>query len=146
MKTLKLTLSCFVTAGLFACTSTPTKPPTQNPAARSAKPAVTSAVMTAAVLAVPSTGTSRLLTKAMSEALNGTKVNLAPDAFTKNGRLSLERNTVDPKNKPGLNGRLMGVPTVHRFALMLKSNKCYLVYQKTGKIYALDGVKCRPIR
>ena len=146
MKPLKLTLPFFVMAGLFACTSNPTKPPIHTPAAKHNKPAVASTAMTAAVLAAPSTGTSRLLSKAMSEALNGTRINLAAEAFTKDGRLNLERNTANPRDKPGLNGRLMGVPTVHRFALMMKSNKCYLVYEKTGKIYALDEVKCRPIR
>ena len=142
MKALKLTLSFLLVIGLFACRSTPTKPPAHSPAAKKAQ----SSVMTAAVLAVPSTGTTRLLSKAVSEALNGKKVSLAPDAFTKSGRFSLERNTANPRDKPGLNGRLMGVPVVHRFALMMKARKCYLVYQKTEKIYALDGVKCRPIR
>lgn len=142
MKPLKLTLSFLVVVGLVACRSTPTKPPTHSPAAKNTH----SSAMTAAVLTVPSTGTSRLLSKAVSEALNGRKVNLARDAFTKNGRLSLERNTANPRDKPGLNGRLMGAPAVHRFALMMKARKCYLVYQKTGKMYALDGVKCRPIR
>ena len=136
MKPLKLTLSLLVLLGLSACRSTPTQAPA--PKSTPAKE------ITAAVLTVPSTGTTLLLSKAVSEALNGTKVTLAADAFTKSSRLNVERNTENPKAKPGLNGRLMGVPVVHRFALMIKAKKCYLVYEKTGKKYKLDGVKCRP--
>jgi hypothetical protein len=135
MKSLKLTLSLLAILGLSACRSTPTKAPTPKKAS--------SDVMTAALITVPSTGTTRLLSIAVSEALNGSKVNLAADAFTKSSRLNIERNTENPSNKPGLNGRLMGLPVVHRFALMVKARKCYLVYEKTGKKYKLDGVKCR---
>lgn len=135
MKPLKFILPLLILLGSSACVSTSRS----VPAPKQAPPNT----ITAAVLSVPSTGTTRLLAKAMSEALNGTKVALAPDAFTRSGRLNVERNTKNPSAKPGLNGRLMGVPVVHRFALMIKANKCYLVYEKTGKKYALDGVKCR---
>ncbi len=96
-----------------------------------------------AVLSASSTDNTRILSTAMSQALNGTKVTLAPDVFTQSSQHSLQRNTDNPRGMAGLNGRLMGVPEIHRFSLIRTGENCLLRYEKTGKTYPLQGLKCQ---
>lgn len=133
MKLLKL---AFLFSGILmqsACTSAPA----------GSTPSTTTA--SAALLNAPSADTTARISSAMSAALHGTKVAVAPDAFTKNSQLTLERNTQNPRSMPGLNGRLMGVPVIHRFSLISRDGSCYLVYEKTGKEFPLNGVSCQPV-
>jgi len=99
-----------------------------------------------AVLIQPSAASTGVLNAIISRALNGARVSVAQDAFTQSSELQIERMAQDPASMPGLNGRLMGLPEAHRFSLK-KNNEgnCYLVYQKTGNEYPLDGVKCRVV-
>ena len=99
--------------------------------------------MQAAVIAEPSVATSKALNAAVSRALNGTKVSLARDAFTKSSELQIERMAQDSAARPGLNGRMMGVPEVYSFSLRSSAGSCYLLHQKTGKTYPVDGVNRR---
>lgn len=96
-----------------------------------------------AVLTQPSAATSKVLNAAASRALNGTRVSLARDAFTKSSEMQIERLAQDPASMRGLNGRIMGVPKVYSFSLKSKEGGCYLVYKKTGLAYPLDEVSCR---
>ncbi len=99
--------------------------------------------MQTAVITEPSVATSNALNAAVSRALNGTKVSLARDAFTKSSELQIERLSQDSAARPGLNGRMMGVPEVYKFSLKSSGGSCYLLHQKTGKTYLVDGVNCR---
>lgn len=132
MKSLKLVLLFSGVLAQSACTSAPTGSTTNTAAS-------------AAILNAPSADTTARLSNAISAALHGTRVALAPDAFTKSSQLTLERNTQNPRHMPGLNGRLMDMPVIHRFTLMSRSGGCYLVYEKTGKEYPLNGVSCKPM-
>ncbi|PWQ95103.1 hypothetical protein [Leucothrix pacifica] len=96
-----------------------------------------------AVLAALSANNTRILSSAMSLALNGTKVTLAPDVFTQSSQHRLQRNTDNPQGMPGLNGRLMGIPEIHRFSLIRAGENCLLRYEKTAKTYPLQGLKCQ---
>lgn len=100
--------------------------------------------MSPAVLHQSTPETTQQLSNAVAQALNVKRgmIYLAPDVFTKNSQLIIERNTQEPASMAGLNGRLMGVPVIHRFALMKRSGQCYLVYQKTGKPKWLKGLEC----
>ena len=97
----------------------------------------------AAVLTQPSVATSSVLNAAASRALNGVRVSLARDALTQSSDMQIERMTQDPASARGLNGRLMGVPTVYRFSLKRRESDCFLVYEKTGQAYPLEGVSCK---
>jgi len=112
-----------------ACVATPITPSTES--------------MQAAVLIQHSVETSSLLNQAVSSALNGAKVSLASRALTQTSDVQVERTTQDPASMPGLNGQLMEVPKAHHFSLRKQGSQCYLVYQKTGQAFLLEGVKCR---
>ena len=98
-----------------------------------------------AVLVNASTETTATLNRTISRALNGTKVSLASEVFTRSFELTLERDAQSLGAKPGLNGRLLGVPKVQRFFLLLKASQCLLRHENNGKDYALDRVVCRAI-
>ena len=88
-----------------------------------------------ALLTQPSVATTQVLNASASQALGGTRVLFARNAFTQSSVMKLERM--------GQNGRLMGVPKFYRFSLKRSGGTCFLVYQKTGQAYPLEGVKCR---
>ncbi len=99
-----------------------------------------------ALLIQPTASSTTVLNTTISRALNGARVSVAQDALTNSSELQIDRMAQDPAGMPGLNGRLMGMPVAHRFSL--KKNHegvCYLVYQKTGVEYLLDGVTCRAL-
>ena len=99
-----------------------------------------------AVLIQPSAATTQVLNGAVSRALNGTKVMLARDVLTQSSELKIERMAQDTALTQGLNGGLMGTPQVYRFLLKMDaSGGCYLIYQKNGQKYPLDGVSCRAL-
>lgn len=101
--------------------------------------------MSPAVLHQSTPETTQQLSNAVAQALNVKRgmIYLAPDVFTKNSQLIIERNTQEPASMAGLNGRLMSMPVIHRFALMTRSGQCYLVYQKTGEPKLLKDLVCR---
>lgn len=102
--------------------------------------------MKPAVLTQPKAATTMVLNNTVSLALNGTKVMLARDVLTQNSELRVERMAQDNPSAMGLNGRMMGDPQVYRFFLEIDaSGGCYLIYQKTGKKYSLDGVGCKAL-
>lgn len=121
-KVLALSIVSLLQSG---CGSTPTK------------------TMQAAVLTQHSVATTKVLNSAVSRALNGVKVSLASRALTQRSDVEVERMAQDSVSVPGLNGRLMGKPVVHRFLLKQQAGDCYLVYEKTGQAYLLEGVKCQ---
>ena len=102
--------------------------------------------MQSAVLAEPSPATTKVLNKAVSRALNGTKVLLARTVLTDTSELQIERMMQSPVAMPSLDGNLMGMPKVYRFSLKRNtSGDCFLLYPKTGNQYRLEGVKCRAL-
>ncbi len=102
--------------------------------------------MKPAVLTQPKAATTMVLNNTVSLALNGTKVMLARQVLTQSSELTVERMAQDNPSAMGLNGRMMGDPQVYRFFLKMDaSGGCYLIYQKTGQKYPLDGVGCKAL-
>ena len=99
--------------------------------------------MQAATLSKHSPATTQVLNQAVSRALNGTRVSLASRALTKRSEVTVERMMQSSELGNGLNGRIMSAPVVHRFSLKKQSGACYLVHQKTGQSYLLEGVECQ---
>ncbi len=108
-------------------------------------PAPEAQAMSPAVLSNPSAKTTQQISTAVSQLLNGKKVMLAANTFTKSNQLIVERYAKNPATMPGLNGRLMDAPVIHRFLLMQKAENCYVVYEKTGKQFLLNGVRCKKL-
>ena len=98
-----------------------------------------------AVLASASSSSRSVINTAISTALNESNVVIATTAFINSPHLTLQRNTKDPNNMKGLNGRLLGRPVLHHFSLIKQRDSCYLLAQKTNKQYLLSGVSCRSV-
>ena len=102
--------------------------------------------MQSAVLTKPSPATTKVLNKAVSRALNGTKVLLARTVLIDTSELQIERMMQSPAAMPSLDGNFIGMPKVYRFSLKRNSSgDCFLLYPKTGKRYRLEGVRCRSL-
>ncbi|PWQ93759.1 hypothetical protein DKT75_19305 [Leucothrix arctica] len=121
---------------LVACGTTNTSAPQAN------KP---SSTQQAAVLTQPSTQARLAINKAISVALNGTKVSVAKNAFVNSSQLTLQRNTQDPRGMKGLNGRLLGAPVLHHFSMVKQNGSCYLIDKRTSKRHLLSGVNCKSV-
>jgi len=78
---------------------------------------------------------------------NEAKDSMKPAVLTQpKAELTVERMAQDNPSAMGLNGRMMGDPQVYRFFLKMDaSGGCYLIYQKTGQKYPLDGVGCKAL-
>jgi len=87
----------------------------------------------------------QLITQAVSDALNGTNVTLAPDTFTTSNSLTTERMMQDKLGQEGMNGRLMQTPDniSHRFKLLKTGNDCYLYYENKEKLVPIKGLVCK---
>ena len=74
----------------------------------------------------------------VSEALNGTRVLVAPDSLTTRSTLS-----IDPAGSghPIAGGRLMGKPD--HFDLKMSGKTCYLVHRQSGEVYRVKTATCR---
>lgn len=138
----KLTTALSLIYLLSACHFTPMNEPINN---TSASALMTSDSMRPAVLRKSSAAATTQLNQAISQALHGSQFTMAADAFTRSHQLTLQRSTQDPVNMPGLNGRIMEMPVIHRFSLMSLDGACYLRYEKTGKTYPLQGIRCRTL-
>lgn len=103
-------------------------------------------IMPPAVLVQASSEMTEVLDRAVGHALNGRKVSLASNTFTRSSEVKIERVGVNPSTMPGLNGRMMGIPEAYHFSLRKRAGTCHLVYEETGQIYPLDGIKCKRLR
>lgn len=123
---------------LTACMSAPAPKP-----AVPLKPAPAPTTLTAAVLSKTSPEARLQISTAITQLLRGRGVKIAEDAFTRSSQLTVERHAPNPAARPGLNGRIMTAPVIHRFALAKHYHRCFLVYEKTGQKYLLNGVSCQ---
>lgn len=98
-----------------------------------------------AVLGDASAQARSVINTTISNALGGTKVTVAKNAFVSSDKLVLQRATRDPLGMKGLNGRLLGRPVLHRFSMVKQNGSCYLIREKTTKRYLLNGVSCRSL-
>ncbi|MGB0905941.1 MAG: hypothetical protein ACPGVT_00505 [Maricaulaceae bacterium] len=115
-----------LTAGLMACLSACATTPMK-------------ADMQDAVLITPSAGTHKNLTAAVSQALNGIKVMIAPQELTRHSTL-----IIDP---PGMQDMATGGRSTARpdhFDLKTAQGKCLLVHRQTGTVFPLKTATCRP--
>lgn len=96
------------------------------------------ASMTDALLLSPSDETKAEISTIVSEALNGTRVLVAPDSLTTRSTLS-----IDPAGSghPIAGGRLMGKPD--HFDLKMSGKTCYLVHRQSGEVYRVKTATCR---
>ncbi len=90
-----------------------------------------------AVLQNTSDETIAELTEVISNALNGVRVTLAPDALTTGSTVIIEK-----QNFAAI-GRRMDRPD--HFTLSLSSGQCVLTHEQTGKHYALKHVNCEVV-
>ncbi len=116
----RLHAACALAALLLAC--------------RTARPGVP------AVILDPTQESRAALAEAVSAAVGGRNVTLAPDAFTRESTLVLERSRVrDPYGLPA-NGRELRAP--ERFRLVKEGGACVLVHERTGRRFTLAGTTC----
>ena len=90
-----------------------------------------------AVLQASSDEVRAELTEVISNALNGVRITLAPDALTTDSVVIIEK-----QNFAAI-GRRMDRPD--HFTLSLSNGKCVLTHEETGQNYALKHAKCETI-
>ncbi len=101
--------------------------------------------MKPAVLTAASSEQTEILSKTISEILNGRKVSLAKNSFINDHRLVLEKSMRNPIGMQGMLGRIEGKPSAPSFLLFIRGGNCYLVYEKTGQEYLVDGLDCKAL-
>ncbi len=98
-----------------------------------------------AMLMESSSSSTKLLSKAVSQALGGVDVNLASNVLMDSSVLTIE--TRIPQSMDG--GRMVGAmndrarPKPERFTLMKEGRSCYLVHENTGQKMPLGRLKCQ---
>lgn len=85
-----------------------------------------------------------VISKIVSEVMNGRRVNLTPDALKTDSRLMIEPRAepMDPYGNP-MGGRMLGKPD--DFTLRTVDDVCLLHHEDTGDYYVLDDVNCRAL-
>lgn len=99
-----------------------------------------------AALINASTANTKIISQAMSQALNGRQIMLGENAFINSSQHTLEKKSFTGMNTNSVDGLILGIPVVHRFSMFTNNkNSCYLVYDKTGEQYSLKGIDCRTL-
>lgn len=90
----------------------------------------------------PDADSRAALTSAVSDALDGMDVILAPDALTDSSRLVLERSRPMDRNALQRDGRMLERP--EHFQLQLLAGACILVHEGSGQQQMLADTRCEP--
>lgn len=84
--------------------------------------------------------TRAVLASAVSQALDGREISLAPDALTASSQLLL-----DPARPRDASGRVLQgreTRTPESFQLVKVGDECVLKHERTGREYVLQDVRC----
>lgn len=119
----KATLSVALAGGLGACQSANLEP-------------------VPAVIVDPTAESREVLENAVSEALDGVQVTLAPDALTHSSHLILDRQW--PISRDALQGEGRRLERPEHFQLVILGGACILVHQESGERHMLADTRCRP--
>ncbi|PHR57474.1 MAG: hypothetical protein COA43_12315 [Robiginitomaculum sp.] len=98
-----------------------------------------------ALVETPSNTNRDVLTKAISQALHNSKVQLSLSDFSKRNTVIIEGKQHMAPNGLPIMGRItkdMMTPADH-FQLMKRGKKCFLIHTETGEEYVLKGVTCQ---
>ena len=98
-----------------------------------------------AILLESNTQNTQIFQQAMSAALNGKKVTLNKNAFTKRPHHILQKRSF---TQPGMNldGLILEAPEVNRFSLYTSNNSCYLIHDNSEKRIFLENIECKPFQ
>lgn len=88
-----------------------------------------------AMLIKSSPATTKMLSKAISKALGGRKITLAPNVLMDSPKLVMDPKFVD--------SRSMQKPD--HFILMKEGKSCYLMHQESGQKMPLGRLKCQAL-
>lgn len=100
-----------------------------------------------ALIDMPSNVNRDVLTKAISQALHGSKVQLSLSDFSKRNTVIIESKQHMAPNGLPIMGRITKdmMPPADHFQLMKRGNTCFLIHTKTGEEHALKGVTCKAV-
>jgi hypothetical protein len=90
----------------------------------------------------PDTESRTALAEAVSHALDGIDILLAPDALTESSELILERSHHRTGETMHREGRRLERP--ERFHLLFQGGACILVHEGSGQQQMLADTQCRP--
>lgn len=82
------------------------------------------------------------LVRTVSRALNVSTVVLADDALTRESMFFIERTPARNEAGRRLDGRDVAHP--EQFQLVTDGHRCGLIHRRSGKLYALPRLRCRP--
>lgn len=86
-----------------------------------------------ALLLESSPEVTRVLSDAVSQAMGGSKVTLAPDVLTQSSKLVMDPKFVDDRS----------FQRPDHFKLMKDGASCYLLHEESGQKMPLGKVKCK---
>lgn len=95
-----------------------------------------------AVIVDPTAEGREALENAVSEALDGVRVTLAPDALTLSSHLILDRQW--PISRDALQGEGRRLARPEHFQLIIQGGACILVHRESGERHMLADTRCRP--
>ena len=95
--------------------------------------APTSSQLMPAMLMESSPETTALLSEAVSSALGGRKITLAPNVLMTGSKLTLDPKYVDSRS----------LQRPDHFILMKDGKRCYLQHEESGKMMPLGKLKCQ---
>ena len=95
-----------------------------------------------AVLTNPTDAARAELARTVAQAVNGARVTLAADAFTKDDTLIVERAARRDAKGMNLGGREMGRPS--HFRLVRHGARCVLIHVETSRRWPLPSATCSP--
>jgi len=98
-----------------------------------------------AMLMESSSETTGLLSEAVSQALGGVKVTLAPDTLMNKSSFTVETKMAQSmqsnRNTGLMNDRARPAPD--RFTLMMQGKDCFLKHEGSGKMMPLENMNCQ---
>ena len=93
-----------------------------------------------ALLSESSADSLLMITKAVSEAMDGRSVKISEDVLSTTNSFSIMLNNKTSIANSPINGRIQERP--QHFELMKRGSECYLLHVESGNAYVLEGVHC----
>ena len=93
-----------------------------------------------ALLSESSADTLLVITKVVSEAMDGRSVKISEDVLSTTNSFSIMLNNKTSIANSPINGRIQERP--QHFELMKRGSECYLLHVESGNAYVLEGVQC----